>query len=79
MPQVAVKAEVCSVLLRPKLTSTTVKLPTMAVALTSPVMFWLPNYIYAQDPWGEFYPALEWQQYEVSYQRRPKDSTLPVG
>ena len=70
MPPVAVpvvKAEIPQVLTLPKLTSTAVKLPIMPVALTSPVRFWLPNYIYTQGPWGEFYPALEWQQYELSY------------
>ena len=70
MPHVAVpigQSEVPKVLAPAKITSATVKLPSMLVALTSPVRFWLPNYIYAQDPWGEFYPALEWQQYEFSY------------
>ena len=39
---------------------------TVAVELTAPLRFWLPSYIYTQDPWGELQAALEWQQYELS-------------
>jgi len=39
----------------------------MVDASNQHVRIWLPSHVFAYDQWGESYPALEWQQYEVSY------------
>ncbi len=28
---------------------------------------WMPTYVYAYSPWYGYYPALEWQEYEIDY------------
>jgi hypothetical protein len=35
--------------------------------ISQQIRVWLPNQVLAYDQWGESYPAVEWQQYELTY------------